>query len=381
MAKLEELIAKEAKRINVPAAALRAVFEVESAGKGLVGGKPVIRWEGHYFYRLLNPTKRAIAVKQKLASPSVGGIPNPSSQEGRYKLLARAMEIDEVAALKSISMGLGQIMGENYKLLGYATVQEMFDLSHTLDGQVNAVGRFIVSRKIDRYLRAPQDWEAFARVYNGPKFKMNRYDKKLMNAYIKYAKLKDPQPFTPNPAIASTGDKGDVVRGVQRELNRIGYRVKEDGDYGPATRSQVWRFQATNGLETTGDVDSVTWEKIRATPDTPLAAARSEITEAELKKDSRIASSGDTLTKIGTGTAVVTGAAKAAQESGAIDKIQEVTEKADTLKNAGETAGSVISFFSDNLWILFVILGLAVALIGHHIVKARLEDARSGKTL
>ena len=55
-------IIKLAKEKGIPAAALLAVCDVESGGKvfSKVNGRdePLIRFEGHYFYRLLGAAKR-----------------------------------------------------------------------------------------------------------------------------------------------------------------------------------------------------------------------------------------------------------------------------------------------------------------------------------
>ena len=61
IAEIEEV----ARENGVDAAALVAVAEVESGGKAfafIAGRKePVIRFEGHYFDRLISPSKRASA--------------------------------------------------------------------------------------------------------------------------------------------------------------------------------------------------------------------------------------------------------------------------------------------------------------------------------
>jgi hypothetical protein len=44
------------------------------------------------------------------------------------------------------------------------------------------VARFIAASGAGRHLAA-HDWAAFARVYNGPRFRDNAYDEKLQLAY------------------------------------------------------------------------------------------------------------------------------------------------------------------------------------------------------
>lgn len=68
--------------------------------------------------------------------------------------------------------------------------------------------------------------------------------------------------------VLRLGSSGDSVRFVQSYLSAIGGRIPRvtiDGRYGPATRTAVMTFQATNGLTVDGMVGSATW--------TPLVAA------------------------------------------------------------------------------------------------------------
>ena len=108
-------IAELAEGLGVEVAALMAIVDVESGGRYFaeVAGRkePLIRFEGHYFDRLLPATARAEATTQGLASPKPGKIANPRRQSDRWKLLKRAIKINRAAALSSCSWGVGQVMG------------------------------------------------------------------------------------------------------------------------------------------------------------------------------------------------------------------------------------------------------------------------------
>lgn len=64
------------------------------------------------------------------------------------------------------------------------------------------------------------------------------------------------------------GSRGDKVRQMQEQLNRIAQvytsipRIAADGSFGPATQAAVRRFQSVFGLPQTGVVDYATWYKI-----------------------------------------------------------------------------------------------------------------------
>lgn len=255
-------VAEAAATARIPAAALLAVAEVESGGQTdvLIDGRrePLIRWEGHYFHMLLPEPLRARAVREKLASPRAGEIPNPSSQARRYEILRRAMAIDEAAALSSASWGIGQVMGANWRLCGYPDVQALVATARrSVAGQIEVMMRFIQGAGLADELRR-LDWAAFARVYNGPAYARNRYDTRMKAAYERYVAAGAPGEGAPSPAGLRLGDKGKAVRDLQKRLNSIGYALRVDGDFGPATARAVRDFQRDRGLVVDGVAGPVT---------------------------------------------------------------------------------------------------------------------------
>ena len=62
---------------------------------------------------------------------------------------------------------------------------------------------------------------------------------------------------------------GYTVRGLQEMLRTVAYRTNNvpvvitDGIFGPETRESVMEFQRAYGLETTGDIDRKTWDRLR----------------------------------------------------------------------------------------------------------------------
>jgi hypothetical protein len=173
------------------AAALLAVVEVESGGQvfALIDGRkePLIRFEGHYFDRLLTPKKRQRARDEGLAAPKAGAVANPRAQNGRWRLLGRAIAIDRAAALQSVSWGVGQVMGANWKRLNYADVEALVAEARAgAAGQVRLMIRFIGHAGLGEAL-ARHDWAAFARGYNGPSYRALGYHEKIAAAYRRHA--------------------------------------------------------------------------------------------------------------------------------------------------------------------------------------------------
>ena len=165
--------------------AIKAVTIVETAGRGgfIAPGKPQILFEGHHFYKYLGKNAPAIAkTYPTICYPSwtkkyyKGGL----AEYSRFELARR---INEDAAIKSISMGMFQIMGSNYKLCGCSSPLEMWKKACRDQVQQFIQGvEFIRNSGLAPYL-AKKDWAGFALRYNGRNFKENQYDTKLEKAY------------------------------------------------------------------------------------------------------------------------------------------------------------------------------------------------------
>jgi hypothetical protein len=171
-------------------ATLEAIADVESAGFGWFrDGRIKILFEKHWFYKLLNAANRSVAVRMGLArrkwiSPSKGGYKDQKTPDQRYELLADAMEIDETAALQSISMGRFQIMGFNYKTCGFDSPQAMWeDFLDSEVKQLEAFARFLEAKKLGPALKR-NDFDLVEKRYNGGGLK-GAYARKMEAAYVK----------------------------------------------------------------------------------------------------------------------------------------------------------------------------------------------------
>jgi hypothetical protein len=187
---------------------IHAVLTVESSGSGFdAKGRPKMLFEPHVFYRNLSGANRDRAVREGIAYAAwkPGAYPSDS-----YPRLVAAINIDETAALKSASWGLGQILGENYKAAGYATPQEM--VKACVDDEENHLAmmvRFIKANRLDDDLRR-HDWAGFARGYNGAQYAKNNYDGRLAAAFKKWQGIKD-TPFTVDDFRRRASDEGHAA--------------------------------------------------------------------------------------------------------------------------------------------------------------------------
>ncbi len=261
-----QAISQIAARLDVPLAALLAVIEVESGGQAFakVRGRkePLIRFEGHYFHRFLKGQKLASAVIAGLASPLAGGVRNPRSQIKRWALLDRASDISRIAALSSTSWGVGQVMGAHWKWLRYPSVDALVAEARSgLPGQVDLMARYIEKAGLLPALRK-QDWAHFARVYNGPAYRKNRYDTKMAEAFSRL-QAEETHPLSSSlptvseraePGTMMFGSRGPAVRTLQTKLNANGYLVAVDGFFGLVTDRIVRQFQRDFGLMASGIV-------------------------------------------------------------------------------------------------------------------------------
>lgn len=194
-------VVKVARVHEIEPAALMAVVEVESAGKAFEkdGKTPCLLFERHVFYRCLAkdaPEKLQRAVETGLAHkdwrPKSKAGPNNQYRDqqtsaGRLELLAKARAVDEERANQACSWGIGQVLGENAKGIGYTSANNMVNeiVGDGIPGQVECFVREIETSKLVEKLNA-HDWAGFARRYNGPSYKANRYDDNMAAAYAKW---------------------------------------------------------------------------------------------------------------------------------------------------------------------------------------------------
>jgi hypothetical protein len=164
-------IVELAKARNIPAAVALAIFRIESGGKAFgKDGRMIIRYEPHIFAKY-SPTR---------VEATRGG------QAAEWDNFARASAVDPHAAKLSISMGAAQVMGFNFKMVGFPTVEAMFDaLSKSEDAQIVSFFDFVKNRGIEEAARKG-DWTTFARAYNGAG--QQGYDTMISSNYAKFVK-------------------------------------------------------------------------------------------------------------------------------------------------------------------------------------------------
>jgi N-acetylmuramidase/Putative peptidoglycan binding domain len=246
-------IENAATQLGCQVAAVRAVIDVESRGGFLPDQRPKILFERHYFHRLTDG--RFSAGHPDISHSSWGGY--GAGGAAQYDRLHRAIALNRDAALRSASWGSFQIMGDNCKMVGFTNVEDFVAaMVSGAPGHLAAFVKFVKKAALDDELRR-RDWAGFARGYNGPNYKANKYDEKLAAAFAFYH-AGGPHVDSPLPVLRM-GDRGESVRKLQ-ELLKIG----ADGDFGPGTKEAVIKFQKSKGLHADGVVGKNSWAALGA---------------------------------------------------------------------------------------------------------------------
>ncbi len=152
-----------AAKIGIDPAAAVAVVSVESGGRGVgPDGRMIIRFENHVFWSLWGkanpdaynalfafnpPPGKSFQGHKYRANPNAPWQDVHAGQASEWDAFTIASSLNANAARQSISMGLAQIMGFNFKTVGYDSVEAMFD-AYAADERWQLLGLFsyIVSR-------------------------------------------------------------------------------------------------------------------------------------------------------------------------------------------------------------------------------------------
>lgn len=176
--------------LGVPAERFYGVMAAESGGKPYSDvGAVVIRFEPHVFHRRTNPP----------ATVLLPGMSAPTGAEGRSRRGGQAAEwaafqeawaINPEAAAASTSYGVGQVMGFNFDVGGYASAVDMYkDMIANPLAQYNVFVNFIRNKPRVYAALAAGDYPAFVRWYNGEPLgsaKNDAYVRRMLDAQGKF---------------------------------------------------------------------------------------------------------------------------------------------------------------------------------------------------
>jgi len=158
---------------KIPVPSIKAIQLVESNGSGFDAntGKIKIQFEPHWFKRFTN-----ILINNKV---------DVQSKEWHAFNLAYTKNPNK--AMESTSWGCMQVMGFHWKRLGFASVGQMVDFAKESETNQMWLGLQFIKTDLRLYKALlAKDWQKVAYYYNGAGYAINRYDKKLEQAEIKF---------------------------------------------------------------------------------------------------------------------------------------------------------------------------------------------------
>jgi hypothetical protein len=172
-------------RLNIAPDTIVGVLTAESGGRAFAAdGRMIIRFENHIFYQYWGKANSAqyfqnFNFDQSAPANSWKGhqwrpdANSPwqtchTSQDMEWTVLDFARKLEDTAALESISMGAPQIVGFNFRRLGYNNVQDMFsNFTRSAHAQLLAMFDFVRGPNTLTALQN-RDYLTFAQAYNGP---------------------------------------------------------------------------------------------------------------------------------------------------------------------------------------------------------------------
>lgn len=176
------VLKQEAQRLQIDPTLAAALLAAESNGRGFgPDGRLLIRFEIHIFfdqwgknnqgqfftYFKFDPNQRWLGHQWRSDPNGEWQELHRDSQALEWQALTVARQFDESSALQSISMGLAQIMGFNYSMIGFGDVQAMFRaFQGSIANQIAGFFRFVETRRLVDAVRSG-DLHAFAVGYNG----------------------------------------------------------------------------------------------------------------------------------------------------------------------------------------------------------------------
>ena len=166
---------------------IKAVSMIEAPKGGFNNdGTPVTLFEGHWFHRFTDG-------KYDVEYPYISYPKWTRKWYGKNQIeekerLTNACKLNRNAALMSASWGKFQIMGFNFAICGYTSIQKFVnDMYKSESMHLRAFCEYIKNTGLIDCLQI-HDWERFAYLYNGPAYKKNKYAERLYKTYYKLTK-------------------------------------------------------------------------------------------------------------------------------------------------------------------------------------------------
>lgn len=161
-------------------ASIKAVLEVESGGQGFdrTTGKIIIQFEPSWFKR-----KAPYTPSGKWSQNGV------ERQSAEWIAFNDAYKKNATAAMESTSVGLMQVMGFHYKLLGFKSVGDMWDYAKKSEYNQLRLGLLFIKSNPKMFTALKtNNFDVFAYYYNGSAYKKFNYHTRMKEAFNRFNK-------------------------------------------------------------------------------------------------------------------------------------------------------------------------------------------------
>jgi hypothetical protein len=197
-----------AKELGCEVEVIRAIAQQETGKLQALGlgafdkqNRPTILFERHIFSRITDGVYDGkypdISANKEYLAGTAKNASGKKYDDGKhyglfswqYKKLAKASQLNKEAAIQACSWGKFQVLGSNYKLCGFTSALDFAksmcksELAH-----LHVMVLFCKGNNLQSALKN-KNWAAIAKVYNGPKYKVNKYDTELEAHYNFFKKM------------------------------------------------------------------------------------------------------------------------------------------------------------------------------------------------
>ncbi|MFT4304998.1 MAG: N-acetylmuramidase domain-containing protein, partial [Candidatus Woesearchaeota archaeon] len=164
---------------DIVPAKLFAILNVESSSQPFYSdGHPIVRFECRRY-------NSRVSGEEMVPCETTYNQPYGIGAHTNYEAFKHALTLNRNQALLQTSFGLGQVMGFNYNLVGYSSVEEFYSSMFNENNQALAFLDFIKSNNqiFNELKNENTNWDIIAHFYAGPGYAQINHHVKLENAY------------------------------------------------------------------------------------------------------------------------------------------------------------------------------------------------------
>ena len=176
---VDEVIENFAENNKIELSKLYAIIKVESFGNFFYKNKhPIVRFECVKYNKDVENKKK---VSCDISKNRYGSL-----KDTNYEAFKIALKKNREVTLLSTSYGFAQILGENYEIVNFSSVSEMYEHMFTKKGQIDAFFNFIKNKNngiiLNELKEESTNWRIVAKNYNGANYEYNNYHTRLETA-------------------------------------------------------------------------------------------------------------------------------------------------------------------------------------------------------